>query len=153
MKELSAAGLEHYEISNFAKPGFRCRHNEVYWAGTEYWAFGPGAARYLNGRRETNIRSVLGWLSRIERGQSPVADAEELEPQHRVRELLFLGVRRSDGINRADFRLQSGFDLDDIAGHAISENAARGWLEQTETGIRLTQEGRFVADRVVADFL
>ena len=153
MEELSAAGLEHYEISNFAKPGFRCRHNEVYWAGTEYWAFGPGAARYLNGRRETNIRSVLGWLSRIERGQSPVADAEELEPQHRARELLFLGLRRRDGINRADFRLQSGFDLDDVAGHAISENVTRGWLEQTELGIRLTQEGRFVADRVVADFL
>ena len=153
MEALMAAGFEHYEISNFAKPGFRCRHNEVYWAGAEYWAFGPGAARYLNGRRETNIRSVLGWLARIEHGQSPVVDSEELEPQHRARELLFLGLRRSEGITRADFRSQSGFGLDDIAGHAILENVTRGWLEQTETGIRLTREGRFVADRIVADFL
>jgi len=153
MEHLSAAGFEHYEISNFAKPGFRCRHNEVYWAGSEYWAFGPGAARYLNGRRETNIRSVLGWLGRIERGEPAVAEAEVLEPRHRARELLFLGLRRSDGITRADFQRQSGFELDDVAGHAISKNVARGWLEQAETGIRLTQEGRFVADRVVADFL
>ncbi len=153
MDELSAAGFEQYEISNFAKPGFRCRHNEVYWAGAEYWAFGPGAARYLNGRRETNIRSVLGWLARIERGESPVADAEELEPRHRARELLFLGLRRCDGIARADFRERSGFDLNDIAAQAIAANVGRGWLEETASNIRLTREGRFVADRVVADFL
>ena len=153
MDELSAAGFEQYEISNFAKPGFRCRHNEVYWAGSEYWAFGPGAARYLNGRRETNIRSVLGWLARIERGESPIADAEELEPRHRARELLFLGLRRCDGIERADFRQRSGFDLNDIAAQAIADNIRRGWLDETASGIRLTREGRFVADRVVADFL
>lgn len=153
MEELPAAGFEQYEISNFARPGFRCRHNEVYWAGAEYWAFGPSAASYRNGRRETNIRSVLGWLARIEQGRSPVADAEELDPRHRARELLFLGLRRCDGVDRADFRRRSGFDLDDIAADAIATNVGRGWLEKTATSIRLTREGRFVADRVVADFL
>jgi oxygen-independent coproporphyrinogen-3 oxidase len=153
MSVLSQAGYEQYEISNFARPGFACRHNEVYWAGKEYWAFGPGAARYLKGRRETNIRSVLGWLARIERGESPVADAEELEPSHRARELLFLGLRRIRGISRAEYLQASGFDLDVIAGEAIRSNVGRGWLEETDSGIRLTREGRFVADRVVADFL
>lgn len=153
MTELSSAGYEHYEISNFARPGFRCRHNEVYWAGDEYWAFGPGAARYLNGRRETNLRSVLGWLTKMERGQSPVADSEELEPRHRAHELLFLGLRRTAGIERADFRSRSGFDLDEIAGQAIRENLQRGWLVDSGDHIRLSAEGRFVADRVIADFL
>ncbi|MEI8380829.1 MAG: radical SAM family heme chaperone HemW [Planctomycetota bacterium] len=153
IEELEQAGFEQYEISNFAKPGFRCRHNEVYWAGDEYWAFGPGAARYLNGRRETNIRSVLGWLARIERGESPVTDAEELEPIHRARELLFLGLRRCDGIDRTDYFRRTGQELNTFAQSAIADNVARGWLESTETGIRLTREGRFVADRVVADFL
>lgn len=153
MEELALAGFEQYEISNFARPGQRCRHNEVYWAGDEYWAFGPGAARYLNGRRETNIRSVLGWLSRMEQGLSPMADAEELEPLHRAHELLFLGLRRCDGIDRADFRRRTGQELDEIAGAAITENIARGWLVDTGSAIRLTHEGRFVADRVVADFL
>lgn len=153
MEELTLAGFEQYEISNFAQPGKRCRHNEVYWSGDEYWAFGPGAARYLNGRRETNVRSVLGWLSRMEQGLSPIADAEELEPLHRAHELLFLGLRRCDGINRADFRRRTGLELDEIAGAAIAENTARGWLVDTGSAIRLTHEGRFVADRVVADFL
>ena len=151
--ELSHAGFEQYEISNFARPGFRCRHNEVYWAGDQYWAFGPGAARFVNGRRETNVRSVLGWLARMERGESPVADAEELEPRHRARELLFLGLRRCAGINRVDFHQRTGFALNDIAASAIAQNLERGWLEDTGASIRLTHEGRFVADRVVADFL
>lgn len=153
MEELEQAGFQQYEISNFAKPGFRCQHNEVYWAGDEYWAFGPGAARYLNGRRETSIRSVLGWLARIERGDSPVVDAEELEPVHRARELLFLGLRRCDGIDCHDFFRRTGLELKEFAQTAISNNVARGWLESHEGGIRLTHEGRFVADRVVADFL
>lgn len=153
MEELTKAGFEHYEISNFAKPGYSCRHNETYWAGNEYWAFGPGAARYVGARRETNIRSVLGWLVRIERGESPVADAEELEPEHRARELIFLGLRRQRGIDRAEFRRQAGFDLDTLVGEAIAANVERGWLENREAGIRLSMEGRFVADRVIADFL
>ncbi|MEK6260421.1 MAG: radical SAM family heme chaperone HemW, partial [Planctomycetota bacterium] len=153
MDELTTAGFEHYEISNFARPGFRCRHNEVYWAGDEYWAFGPGAARYLNGRRETNLRSVLGWLAKLERGESPVAEAEELEPAHRARELLFLGLRRTEGIRREDFQRRTGFTLEAIAAPAILANLERGWLVDEGDGIRLTNSGRFVADRVVADFL
>ena len=153
MEELTTAGFEQYEISNFARPGFRCRHNEVYWAGDEYWAFGPGAARYINGRRETNLRSVTGWLAKLERGESPVAEAEELEPAHRARELLFIGLRRMVGITRADFQRRTGFTLDAVAATAIFANVERGWLEDDGATIRLTREGRFVADRVVADFL
>ena len=153
MEELTTAGFEQYEISNFARPGFRSRHNEVYWAGDEYWAFGPGAARYVNGRRETNLRSVLGWLAKLERGESPVAEAEELEPAHRARELLFIGLRRTKGISREDFQRRTGFTLDAMASPAILANVERGWLEDDGATIRLTREGRFVADRVVADFL
>lgn len=153
MDVLSAAGFEQYEISNFARPGFRCRHNEVYWAGEEYFAFGPGAARYVEGRRETNIRSVLSWLTRMERRESPVADVEELSLSHRARELIFLGLRRCAGVDRSDFRRRSGFELNAIGGSAILENVKRGWLVDMGTGIQLTREGRFVADRVIADFL
>ena len=153
MDELTAAGFEQYEISNFARQGSRCRHNEVYWAGDEYWAFGPGAARYVNGRRETNLRSVLGWLTKLERGESPVAEAEELESAHRARELLFIGLRRTEGIRREDFQRRTGFTLEAMAAPAIVANVERGWLEDDGATIRLTHEGRFVADRVVADFL
>ena len=153
MEQLPAAGYEQYEISNFAKPGFECRHNNVYWNGDEYWAFGPGAARYLNGRRETNIRSVLGWLARLERDESPVADAEELDPEHRARELIYLGLRRIRGISRKSFHEQTGFELDELCGPALREQTQLGLLDDDGSDVRLTLEGRFVADRVVMEFL
>ena len=61
---LTAAGYEHYEVSNFARPGHRCLHNENYWLGGQYFAAGPGAARFIDGRRETNHRSTTTYISR-----------------------------------------------------------------------------------------
>jgi oxygen-independent coproporphyrinogen-3 oxidase len=153
MDELTAAGFEHYELSNFARPGFRCRHNLVYWRGDEYLAYGPGAARYVHGRRETNVRSVLGWLERIERGDSPVADAEELDPGHRARELIYLGLRMIDGLELKEFARRTSWSLPDFAHEAFRNTAAKGWIELTETHLRLSPAGRFVADRVAAEFL
>ena len=77
------ADFEHYEVSNFALRGHRCRHNEVYWAGESYFAAGPGAARYVDGRRETNHRSTTTWLRRVLAGESPVAEQEMLDPEDR----------------------------------------------------------------------
>ena len=153
MELLPIQGFAQYEISNFARSGYECRHNHVYWNGEEYWAFGPGAARYLNGRRETNLRSVLGWLSRMERGESPVADFEELDPNHRARELIYLGLRRNIGISRFRFREQTGLVLDDVCGPSLAEQIQLGLIEDDGSRICLTREGRFVADRVVMEFL
>ena len=85
MDRLSAAGFEQYEISNFALPGFHSRHNEIYWMGLPFFGFGPGAARYLGGRRELNHRSVTTWIKRVQLGQSPIAESEELSPEDRAR--------------------------------------------------------------------
>ena len=73
---LTAAGFEHYEVSNFARPGCRSRHNQVYWSGDGYFAAGPGAARYVDGVRETNHRSTTTYLQRVLAGESPVAERE-----------------------------------------------------------------------------
>src|SRR5947209_1707164 len=75
---LIGCGFEHYEVSNFARPGHHCRHNEVYWAGEEYFAAGPGASRYIAGVRETNHRSTTTYLNRVLSGKSPVAESERL---------------------------------------------------------------------------
>jgi len=153
MEVLPTAGFEQYEISNFARPGFRCRHNEVYWRGDEYHAYGPGAARYGNRRRETNIRSVLGWLARLERGLSPVADVDELSPETHARELLFLGLRRNAGVDRAAFHQRTGLNLEEFVGDIITRQIDLGTLTSDDQGLRLTQTGRFIADRVITEFL
>lgn len=153
MDELPLSGYEQYELSNFAKPGFQCRHNETYWAGLPYYGFGPGAARYLGGRRETNHRSVLTWMRRVLAGQSPVGDVDELSPADRARETLVVGLRRARGIDRAAFRATAGFDIEEVAGTAIDRHCTSGLLERTANGIRLTREGRFLADTVIVDCL
>lgn len=154
METWEQAGMEQYEISSFAQPGFRCRHNQIYWTGQGYWGCGPGAARYVNGRRETNHRSVTTWIQRLKRGQSPVGDSEELSPEARARELIVLGLRRCEGIDPNEFEVQTGFALKSIEPKAWHRHLATGFLEEIPGGrIRLTREGRFVADSVIVDFL
>lgn len=153
MDLLTAAGFEQYEISNFARPGYACRHNLNYWEGGTYAGFGPGAARFLNGRRETNIRSTWGYLARLSRGLSPTAEIDEVSAEVRARERIFLGLRLNRGLSRRAFHQQTGFDLDQLAATAIRTCVQTGWLEDDGESLRLTREGRFFADRVAVEFL
>lgn len=153
MDRLPVPGYQQYEISNFAQPGFRSRHNEVYWKGLPFFGFGPGAARYIAGRRELNHRSVTTWIKRVRAGQSPIAESEQLSPPEHARERVMLGLRRREGIDLAEFRERTGFDLQELSPESLARHLRNGLLEQIEGHVRLTREGRFVADTVVADFL
>jgi oxygen-independent coproporphyrinogen-3 oxidase len=153
MDELPRAGLEQYELSNFARPGFRCRHNEVYWAGRPFFGFGPGAARYAGGRRELNHRSVTTWINRVLAGHSPIADAEELSPEGRARELVMLNLRRCSGLSLAEFHEQTGFDFRELAGDTLPRHLRQGLLEEHDGYVRLTREGRFLADTVFSEYV
>src|SRR5262245_44895731 len=81
---LTAAGFEHYEVSNFARLGFRCRHNERYWANEAYYGFGVGAARYVGGVRELNTRDTKTYIRKVLSGESPTFQSERLEPRDRA---------------------------------------------------------------------
>src|SRR5262249_50857771 len=116
MDVLEGAGFEHYEISSFARPGRRCRHNQVYWANEAYFGFGVGAARYVNGRRELNTRGLGGYLRRVLAGEPATFQSEELGPEERARETIGVQLRRAEGIDRDAFRRQTGFELDALAG-------------------------------------
>ncbi|HEY4308671.1 MAG TPA: radical SAM family heme chaperone HemW [Pirellulales bacterium] len=150
---LGAAGFEHYEVSNFARPGKRCRHNEVYWAGAEYFAAGPGAARYLDGRREMNHRSTTTWMKRVLAGESPVAETETLSPEDRAREGLVLALRRREGIAREVFSERFGFSIDSLAGPALRDFVARGLFEDDGHALRLSREGLLVSDAIWSKLL
>lgn len=153
IETLVARGFEHYEVSNFARPGHRCRHNEVYWAARPYFAAGPGAARYLGGRREVNHRSTTTWMARVLAGWSPVAEAEELCAEDRAREALVLGLRRLEGVSRHEFAARTGFDLDRLVGRPLAKHIELGLLVDEGGRVRLTREGLFVSDAIWPDFL
>ncbi|GIW78672.1 MAG: coproporphyrinogen III oxidase [Gemmatales bacterium] len=153
MDFLAGAGFEHYEISNYALPGCRCRHNEVYWANNAYFGFGMGAARYVAGRREVNSRSLDTYLRRVLAGQPATFQSETLSPEESARETMALQLRRSDGIERPQFKKRTGFELDAIAGSQLARQVERGLLLDDGTRVRLTRRGKCLADAVICDLL
>jgi len=150
---LSNSGFEHYEISNFALPGCRSRHNTAYWSGAGYYAVGPGAASYVDGVRETNHRSTTTYLKRIEAGESPVAESERLDAQQRAREQLVFGLRQLAGVDRYEFARRTGFELDKLAGTQIARLVELGMLAADDSHVRLTRSGLMISDSIWPELL
>jgi oxygen-independent coproporphyrinogen-3 oxidase len=150
---LEAAGYEHYEVSNFARPGRRCRHNEAYWDCRPWEAVGPGAARFDGRTRITNHRSTTTWMTRVLAGEDCSGDVDAMSIEDAARERLVVGLRRRDGVDRAAFRAASGCDLDAVAGPAVARWVAAGLATDLGPQIRLTRAGLLVSDTLWADVL
>lgn len=153
IETLEAAGFNHYEISNFAQPGRGCRHNQIYWANWAYFGFGMGAARYVNGKRELNTRDLRTYIRKALSGEPTTFQAEELAAEERARETMAVQLRRAEGIDRSAFPEQTGFTLDALAGPAIAHQVELGLLQDDGASVRLTREGKFVADAVIMRLL
>jgi oxygen-independent coproporphyrinogen III oxidase len=153
IETLISAGFEHYEVSNFTLPGRHCRHNEVYWAAKPYFAAGPGAARFVNGRREINHRSTTTWMNRVLSGQSPVAEWEELSETDSARERLVIGLRRMRGVNAVEFEAAAGQSIESLVGKELTPLLTQRLLEWSEGALRLTRSGLFVSDSIWPRFL
>jgi oxygen-independent coproporphyrinogen III oxidase len=153
IERLTCAGLEHYEVSNFALPGRRSRHNEVYWSGEEYFAVGPGAASYVDGERRMNHGSTTTYLRRVLAGQSPVHERERLGPRQRATEYLVFGLRRLEGVRRDVFRQVTGFEMDELVGPELQRYVQWGLLADNGQSVRLTPAGLPVSDSIWPDLL
>jgi oxygen-independent coproporphyrinogen-3 oxidase len=150
---LEAAGYEHYEVSNFARPGHRCRHNEAYWDCRAWEAFGPGAARFDGRTRTTNHRSTTTWMTRVLAGEECSGDVDAMSAEDAARERLVVGLRRRDGVCREAFHAGSGCDLDAVAGPAVARWVGAGLAIDDGRRVRLTRAGLLVSDTLWADVL
>lgn len=148
-----AAGLEHYEISNFAKPGFRCRHNLAYWQGQSWYGVGPGAARFVHGRRDVNHRSTTTYLHRVEQGVSPIAESETISVTEHARERAAFGVRMIDGVDLDQVLRETGVNIQQLCGPAIAECQQSGFVTCQGGLLRLTDHGVLFADVVASALL
>jgi oxygen-independent coproporphyrinogen III oxidase len=153
MDRLTAAGYEQYEISNFARPGHRCRHNERYWANDAYFGVGVGAARYVDGSREMNTRDTALYIQRVRAGESPTFQRERLPPRERAFETLAVQLRRSDGIDRDDFRKRTGFELDELIREPLAVFVDDGLLFDDGRTVTLSRRGRCLADGIIMHFM
>ncbi|MFM2096288.1 MAG: hypothetical protein RIS70_3412 [Planctomycetota bacterium] len=145
---LPSRGFAHYEVSNFAQPGCRCRHNEAYWLGDPFWAAGPGAARFVDGTRSINHRSVTTYLKRVLAGESPIAESERLSPEDAARELLVFGLRRLEGVDRNQFSMQTGFAVESLGAEALERFLEQGFLAWRDSRLALTRRGLLVSDAI-----
>jgi oxygen-independent coproporphyrinogen-3 oxidase len=153
IEALTAVGFAHYEVSNFARPGHRCRHNEAYWDCRPWEAFGPSAARLLGNTRTTNHRSPTTWMNRVLVGADATGDVEAMTAEAAARERIVVGLRRRDGVGRAAFREASGFELDALAGGPIARWVAAGLATDDGSWVRLTRAGLLVSDSLWGDVL
>ncbi len=149
---LREAGYERYEISNYAKPGFRCRHNCGYWTRTDYAGFGIGAASLIDNVRFHNGEQLASYL------KNPTdcrEDRQVLDSREQMEEFMFLGLRLTEGIDVRTFGSMFGRSPEDVYGEIIEKNKRNGLLEYREGGNRLalTERGLDISNYVMAQFL
>jgi len=150
---LGRAGYRHYEISNFAKPGYACQHNLLYWSGGEYIGCGPAAHSHWQGLRYSNSSSVDLYCDALLSGKCPRDSEERLEPEAKARETLIMGLRRLDGVSRRVFRQETGFDYRALRGSEIDSLCHNGLLEERDGFLRLTEKALFVSDSVFRELV
>lgn len=150
---LTEAGFEHYEISNFARPGCRSRHNLRYWRNEPYLGIGPSAASFLNGWRWRNLPDWRAYCDAIEAGTVPVVDRERLDPVARACESAMLELRLIQGFDLAEFSRRWGVDAVALFAPAVEPLAREGLVEGWPVRLRLSRKGLLVADRIMADLL
>lgn len=143
----------HYEISNWAKPGYECRHNLTYWRNEGYLGFGAGAHSYYGGRRSWNVAWPEEYIRRLKAGQSATEGEEVIETPLEMAETLFMGLRLSEGVEFEGFQHRFGRDLSSLYGPQLRELVARELLEVNGKGIRLTPRGRLLGNEVFERFL
>lgn len=137
-------GFEHYEISNFAKPNHRSKHNSAYWKGADYLGIGPSATSTILKHRWKNIPDTSAYLQRIHEGVIPVAESEDLNPEQWRMERIALELRTTEGMPKTY--------LHDSVKAQAEMLAAEGLIEISESHLRLTQQGKALADRI-AEYL
>lgn len=152
-ERLGAAGFTAYEISNFAGRGGPCLHNDRYWQQADYVGVGPGAASHRAGVRSTNLKALGAWLDRLRRGTPPVAETETLTPLQRAAEALWLGLRRSEGVDLTALSARLGFDVPARFAGVLEDLVRDGLIDRTATHIRCTPQGVLFADEAGARFL
>ena len=152
IEELERSGFEHYEISNFSKPGFESRHNLMYWDNAEYYGIGAGASGYVNGVRYKNHGPIRHYLKAVEEGNARVTE-EHLSQREQMEEEMFLGLRKKSGVSMIRFEEKFGTSFEDLYGQVVRNLCHQGLLQVEGQQIRMTKKGLFLGDTVAEQFI
>lgn len=153
ISKLKAAGYEHYEVSNFARPGFRCRHNQVYWRNEPYYGFGAGATSYVGSERARRLANPSDYIAAIRSDSAAIQFSEHLEGRARLAETIIQGLRMLDGLDLSELAAESPLDpAVEFAGQ-IAGLRDQGLLELHGGRLKVTHRGLLLLNDVSAEFL
>ncbi len=153
---LTSSGFEHYEIANYARPGFRSQHNSGYWRRDGYLGLGVAAHSFLRkgyGIRFSNPDNFEDYRQAVRSGQLKLIGELELTQNDAMEEYMFLGLRLSNGVNRHDFAREFGRSLESVYGYVAADLARLGLLVQNESKLTLTKRGMLLSNKAFASFL
>ena len=153
MDSMESFGRHHYEISNYALPGFESRHNLHYWKADEYLGFGAGAHGYLNQERYQNYGPIQHYLEPLRNSQLPILQKDVLSKKSQIEEFMFLGLRKMSGVSNLEFKRRFGRNINDIYQEIIEELLEQELIQLTTEGIALTHKGKFLGNNVFQAFL
>lgn len=152
ISEMERNGFEHYEISNFTKPGFVSRHNLMYWDNVEYYGVGAGASGYLDGIRYRNRGPIQHYLKGVSEGNARLSE-EVLSKNEMMEEELFLGLRKKEGVSIGKFEQKFGTSFEKRYGQIVQELQSDGLLKENNGFIQMTKKGLFLGDTVAEKFI
>ncbi|AIF88524.1 TPA: radical SAM family heme chaperone HemW [Streptococcus agalactiae] len=152
ISEMERNGFEHYEISNFTKPGFESRHNLMYWDNVEYYGVGAGASGYLDGIRYRNRGPIQHYLKGVSEGNARLSE-EVLSKNEMMEEELFLGLRKKKGVSIGKFEQKFGTSFEKRYGQIVQELQSDGLLKENNGFIQMTKKGLFLGDTVAEKFI
>ncbi|MCC7211726.1 MAG: hypothetical protein IT451_07710, partial [Candidatus Brocadia sp.] len=143
----------HYEISNFAKDGYECYHNRVYWENKGYIGIGVGAYSFLHGRRTANEKDVWKYIRGVQESTNIQSFSECLPQDQMASETVIMSLRLRQGISTTDFYERFGYTIEDQFGDQIKRLRTYGLVAYEDERLKLTEKGLFVADTVMTEFL
>lgn len=153
IKMFESGGFEHYEISNFAKPGFRCRHNMRYWQNKPYIGVGPAAASCIGNRRTKNIADIDKYIQAIETNNSAAEEVVILSAGDIASETAVLNLRTADGIDIEDYKQRHGLDVCDVFAEPINRYRKLDFIAMEQNSVHLTKKALPIADTILCDFI
>ncbi len=150
--KLESHGFEHYEISNFTKPGRESRHNLMYWDNAEYYGVGAGASGYVDGVRYRNRGPIQHYLKGVAQG-NPRLEEEVLTKQEMMEEEFFLGLRKKEGVSISRFEEKFAENFSNRYGDIVEKLTRDGLVQVTDGRLRMTKKGLFLGDTVAEKFM
>ena len=150
MDWMEQAGYEHYEISNFAKPGLRSKHNSSYWSGESYYAFGPAAHSFNGKSRKWNIANNTSYIQSLEQDMIP-SEVETLTETQQLNEYIMTSLRTMEGLDLDYVKEKFGKDKSNKVLAASNKYERTGKVRSVNSKIILTKEGKLFADGIAAD--